>query len=48
MVIEAYGSTSLVQVGSNYALYPVGGSSGPQLRYGGAVVVAGQFGTWIL
>ena len=28
-VIEAQGSTSLVQVANDYFLYPVGGSSGP-------------------
>jgi hypothetical protein len=46
VVIQTDGSTSLVQVGSNYFLYPVGGSSGPELQYGGAAVVAGQFGGW--
>jgi hypothetical protein len=45
-VIEAFGSTSLVGVGSNYFLYPVGGSSGPELSYSGAPVAAGQFGSW--
>jgi hypothetical protein len=45
-VIEAFGSTSLVEVGSNYFLYPVGGSSGPELSYSGAPVVAGQSGSW--
>src|SRR6266550_7836367 len=44
--IEAFGSTSLVEVGSNYFLYPVGGSSGPELSYSGPVV-AGQFGAWV-
>src|SRR2546430_16846224 len=44
--IEAFGSTSLVEVGSNYFLYPVGGSSGPELGYSGPVV-AGQFGAWV-
>src|SRR5262249_55607364 len=44
--IESFGSTSLVQVGSNYFMYPVGGSSGPELSYSGTPVVAGQFGTW--
>ena len=40
-VIEAYGSTSLVQVGDNYFLYPVGGSSWPMLKYAnGTPVVA--------
>jgi serralysin len=45
-VIEAQGSTSLVQVANTYFLYPVGGSSGPQLRYGGAPVVTGEFGSF--
>src|SRR5262245_4208877 len=44
-VIESFGSTSLVQVGTNYFLYPVGGSSGPELSYFGAPVVAGQLGS---
>ena len=49
--IESDGSTSLVQVGSNYFLYPVGGLSGPELKYSGAPVVADQFelsgGVWV-
>ena len=44
-VIEAFGSTSLTQVGSNFFLYNIGGS-GPELKYGGGAVVAGQFGGW--
>ena len=44
-VIEAFGSTSLVEVGTNYFLYAVGGSSGPELSYSGTPVVADQFGT---
>jgi hypothetical protein len=32
-LIENFGSTSLVQVGNNYFLYPVGGSSGPELSF---------------
>jgi serralysin len=43
-VIEAIGSTSLTQVGSNFFLYT--GGTGPELKYGGAAVVAGQFGAW--
>src|SRR4029077_17128724 len=39
-VIESNGSTSLVQGADNYFLYPIGGSSGPQLRFGGAAVEA--------
>ena len=46
ITIESFGSTSLVQVGSNYFLYPVGGSSGPELEYGGSPMVAGQTGDW--
>ena len=45
-VIEADGSTSLVEVGSNFFFYPVGGSSGPELSYSSAPFVAGQFGNW--
>jgi 20S proteasome alpha/beta subunit len=41
-VIETFGSTSLRQVGDNFYL----GASGPQLKYAGAVVTAGQFGGW--
>ena len=44
-VIEAFGSTSLTQVGSNFFLYSIGGT-GPELKDGGAAVVAGQFGGW--
>src|SRR5436853_333551 len=45
-VIESRGSTSLVQVGSNYFFYPVGGSSGPELMLNGAPVTVGEFGGW--
>jgi Ca2+-binding RTX toxin-like protein len=44
--IEISGSTILVQAGSNYLLDPTVGSNGPTLKYGGAAVVSGQFGTW--
>ncbi|WP_247990040.1 M10 family metallopeptidase C-terminal domain-containing protein [Bradyrhizobium sp. 186] len=44
--IESFGSTSLVQVGSNYHLDPVGGGAGPELKYGGSAVVSGQFNPW--
>ena len=43
-VIEAFGSTSLVQVGAYYYLDSISTGSGPELKYGGAPVVAGQFG----
>ncbi len=42
-VIESFGSTSLVQVGSNFYFYPVGGSSGPLFKYGGSAVAVGQY-----
>ena len=49
-VIEGFGSTSLVEGGSNYFLQPTGGSA-VELSYGGAPVVAGQFdqfgGHWV-
>jgi serralysin len=44
VVIESFGSTSLTQIGSNYYLYASG--VGPQLKYGGAGVVAGQIQGW--
>ena len=44
VVIEALGSTSLVEVGNNF--YLESGGSGPSLKYAGADVVAGQFGAW--
>ncbi len=42
-VIEALGSTSLAQVGQNFFLNNIGSGSGPELKYNGAPVVAGQF-----
>ena len=49
-VIEGFGSTSLVEGGSNYFLQPTGGSA-VELSYAGAPVVAGQFdqfgGHWV-
>jgi hypothetical protein len=39
-VIESFGSTSLVKIGSNFYL----GNSGPTLKYAGSPFVAGQFG----
>src|SRR5260221_5327811 len=38
--LGAFGWRLLLEVGSNYFLYPVGGSSGPELSYSGAPVVA--------
>jgi beta-glucanase (GH16 family) len=44
--IEAFGSTSLVKVGNNFYLDSNSSGSGPELKYAGAVVVAGQTGAW--
>jgi serralysin len=46
MVIEAFGSTSLVEISNNFFLNNISGGSGPELKYSGAPVVAGQFNTW--
>jgi serralysin len=46
-VIEAQGSTSLVEIANNYFLFPVGGASGPELSYNGAPVTVGEFGSWM-
>src|ERR1700728_1881072 len=45
-IIEAFGSTSLLAEGNNYFLQPNGGSA-VELSFGGAPVVAGQFGNWV-
>ena len=44
--IEALGSTSLVQVGSNYFLDSISSGTGPALKLGGVAFVAGQLGGW--
>src|ERR1700722_1362528 len=43
-VIETSGSTSLSEVGTDFFFSADG--TGPELKYGGATVVAGQFGAW--
>jgi serralysin len=43
IVIESFGSTSLVQVGSNYFMDPVAGGTGPELMYNGSPVTTGEF-----
>jgi hypothetical protein len=45
-VIQTDGTTSLVQVGLSYFLDSVGTNTGPQLKYNGAAVTAGEFGGW--
>jgi Ca2+-binding RTX toxin-like protein len=44
--IEAAGSTSLIQAGSNYYLNSISTGTGPVLQYGGSAVTVGQFGAW--
>jgi hypothetical protein len=44
-VIQTDGSTSLVQVGSNYYFDNISTGTGPELKLYGAAVLAGQFGT---
>jgi serralysin len=44
--IEAIGTTSLLQSGSNFYMSPVGGGAGVDLKFGGSLVVAGQFSVW--
>ncbi|MDO9382794.1 MAG: M10 family metallopeptidase C-terminal domain-containing protein, partial [Hyphomicrobiaceae bacterium] len=44
VVIEAFGSTQLMQGGSNYYLYS--GGSGPSIKFAGTAIVKGQFGIW--
>jgi hypothetical protein len=47
-VIQTDGTTSLAEVGSNYFLNTVGSSStGPELKYNGSPLAAGEFGTWV-
>jgi 20S proteasome alpha/beta subunit len=45
-VIEAFGSTSLVEVGSNYFLFSISSGTGPEMQNAGTGVVAGQSGGW--
>jgi len=45
-VIESKGATDLDQVGNNYFLYAHGATSGPELSFGGAPVVTGEWGAW--
>ncbi|KOY07121.1 hypothetical protein AF336_28730 [Bradyrhizobium diazoefficiens] len=47
-VVQTDGTTSLVEIGSNYFLNTVGsGVTGPELKYNGLPVTAGEFGTWV-
>ena len=44
-VIEAFGSTSLVELGSNFYLNNISSGTGPELKYNGAAIAVGQFGS---
>ena len=46
MPIQTDGSTELAQVGNYYYLDNTGTGIGPEMHYGGAAVVAGEFGTY--
>jgi hypothetical protein len=46
-LIESSGTTSLLQGAGTYLMYPVGGTSGPQILYGGAPVAVGSLGPWV-
>ena len=46
VVIESLGFTSLVQVANGFFLNPVGGGTGPALKFGGSPVTAAQLGIW--
>ena len=47
-VIESFGSTSLVEVGSNYFLNSISSGTGPELKAsGGTPFAAGQAGAWL-
>src|SRR5262249_48864790 len=45
--LEAFGVTKLSQVGNTYMVTAVAGGSGPQIRFSGAPVTAGQFGAFV-
>ena len=44
-VIQTDGTTALTEVGTNYFLNPTGGGTGPELKFGGSAIIAGQFGS---
>ena len=47
VVIEEFGSTNLVETGSNYFFVDPSSSSSVELSYAGTPVVAGQFDEWV-
>jgi hypothetical protein len=46
-LIQTDASTSLIQTGSNYYLQSTSTGTGPELKFGGGGVVAGQAGGWV-
>ncbi|MBR0846702.1 M10 family metallopeptidase C-terminal domain-containing protein [Bradyrhizobium diazoefficiens] len=46
VAIEAAGSTSLVQAGSNYYLDSISTGTGPMLKYNGSPVTVGMWANW--
>src|SRR6185437_1632394 len=46
-LIQTDGSTSLVQAGNNYFLENASTGNGPELKYQGAPITAGEWGAWV-
>ncbi|QIO32734.1 M10 family metallopeptidase C-terminal domain-containing protein [Bradyrhizobium sp. 1(2017)] len=46
IVIEALGTTSLVQVGNTYSMNPIPNATGPQLKFSGAPVAVDMWAGW--
>jgi hypothetical protein len=46
IVIETFGSTSLLQVAENYDLDSISSGTGPELTRGGAAITVGEYGSW--
>ncbi|QOZ78456.1 protease [Bradyrhizobium sp. CCBAU 53351] len=44
--LEALGVTSLIEIGGNFYMNPVGGGTGPELKFYGSPVTQGQFNAW--
>ncbi len=44
--VEAFGSTKLDQVGSNFYLDSISTGSGPSLKWAGADFYVGELGSW--
>ncbi|WP_316158348.1 MULTISPECIES: calcium-binding protein [unclassified Bradyrhizobium] len=47
-LVESHGTTSVLQIGANFALVPSDGSSGSVLYFNGALLTADQLAPWTL